>query len=115
MAEPNLVPEKEYLFLGVRNKDETGVVRARLNFTNLTDKNATLQVDVLHQDGTLVGSFEKTARANRFSDWRIPKRLTEVGETYTLVVRTTQPGYAFLSQMNESNDAICNYPLTVNE
>jgi len=115
MAEPNLVPEHEYLFLGVRNEDETGVVRARLNFTNLTDQNATLQVDVLRQDGTLVGSFEKTARAKGFNDWRIPKSLTEVGETYTLVVTTTQPGYAFLSQMNESNDAICNYPLAVNE
>lgn len=113
MAEPNLVPGSEYLFLGVRNKDETGVVRARLNFTNLTDDDATLSVDVLRQDGTLVGSFEKVARAKRFSDWRIPKSLTEVGETYTLRVTSTQPGYAFLSQINESNDAICNYPLVV--
>jgi hypothetical protein len=115
MAEPNLEPESTYLFLGVQNEDPTGVVRARLNLTNLTDEDATLAVDVLRQDGTLVGSFEKVARAKRFSDWRIPKSLTEEGETYTLVVTTTQPGYAFLSQINESNDAICNYPLEIHE
>ena len=111
MAEPNLLPEKDYLFLGVRNEDETGIVRARLNFTNLTDRNAKLLVDVLDQDGELVGSFERTARAKQFNDWRIPRSITEEGETYTLRMTSSQPGYAFVSQMNESNDAICNYPL----
>lgn len=58
-----------------------------------------------------MGSFEKNARAMRFSDWRIPRGLTEVGEIYTLRITSTQPGYAFLSQINESNDAVSNYPL----
>jgi hypothetical protein len=111
MAEPNILPGEEYLFLGVRNEDETGVVRARLNFTNLNDERATLNIDVLDQNGALVGSFEKTARKMKFNDWRIPTELTEVGATYTLRLTSTQSGYATVSQMNESNDAISNYPL----
>jgi hypothetical protein len=115
MAEPNVSPGEDYLFLGVRNEDATGVVRARLNFTNLTDQNALLHVDILNQGGVIVGSFEKTARKNGFSDWRIPTELTEEGEIYTLRLTSTQPGYATVSQMNESSDGISNYPLREHE
>jgi len=110
-ATPNLLPDTEYLFLGVRNEDATGVVRARLGFTNLTEEEATVSVDVLRQDGTLAGSFDRAAGPKRFTDWPIPKSITEEDEIYTLVVTTTQPGYAYLSQINRSNDPSTNYPL----
>jgi len=108
---PNILPGNEYLFLGIRNEDASGVVRARLGVTNLTDEAASIRVDVRRQDGTLAGSFDRTAAPQRFSDWSIPKNITEEGELYTLVVTTSQPGYAYLSQVNRSNDPSTNYPL----